>query len=278
MDLGQRVCEWIEPVERWLHRFYLLVWIVSLLVSVLASAATIVAGHLQAIPPYWVIPAALAAASLPFFLANQVAAWRKRRQDQTVIPVTQPGRPFPTRTIITVFVLLAIVGVASISSLIHTFAPSTPVTPSTSAAGSHPPVLGLAAASPIIDDLQQKTNALDMPEGWHVIITGPPDTGYLQTALKLILQRAIKKIRFEEPPNSSVNLDAPRVPHPQFSGIILHGDDTLTQAMMALGGCFKIQTTHVMLPGLAEYYHAKNLVWIEIGNGSPWHTPQVCTG
>jgi hypothetical protein len=117
-----------------------------------------------------------------------------------------------------------------------------------------------------------------MPEGWTVVITGPPDTAYVQTALKLILQRGINRIEFKEPPNSSVDLDAPHFPEPQSSGIILHGDDALTQGMMPLSGCFKIRRTHQMLPGLAEHYHAKNLVWIEFGNGSPWRSPQVCTG
>jgi hypothetical protein len=280
MGFREKISEWIEVGERWLHRSHLVYWIVGLLVS----TATAVAGNLQAFPPYWVIPAALATASLAFFLVNQVAVFRKRRHDQnestdeiesTVAP---PSRPFPTRTIVTLIVLVLIVVGSLASPVIHRFASSSSMTPHTSLSDPHPPTLGISAGLLIIDDLRGKTNGLAMPEGWSVIITGPPETGYVQTALKLMLQHGIEKIKFEELPNSALHLDAPRFPEPQFSGIILHGEDALTESITALGGCFKIQTTHVMLPGLVEYYHAKNLVWIEIGKGSPWHTPQVCTG
>jgi hypothetical protein len=142
---------------------------------------------------------------------------------------------------------------------------------------AHPPVLGVAAAFNIVDNIRGKANGLTVPDDWSVVITGPPESGYVQTVLKLILQKSINKIEFKEVPNNSLYIDAPRFPTPEFAGIIIHGTDAMTQTLLALGGCFKLNVTQVMLPGLEQYFHAKNLLWIEIGK-SPWLTPQVCTG
>jgi hypothetical protein len=185
-------------------------------------------------------------------------------------------RTTSTNTLIrTVRIVIGLLGVlfivVALSGLLsNTVAPA-------SLSDSHPPLLGAEAAFNIVDEIHGKANGLAVPDGWSVVITGPPESGYVQTVLKLILQKAIGKIEFKDVPDSSPYIDAPRFPATAFSGIIIHGSDALTQTLLALGGCFKIKMTQVMLPGLEQHFHAKNLVWIEIGN-SPWWTSQVCTG
>jgi hypothetical protein len=97
-----------------------------------------------------------------------------------------------------------------------------------------------------------------------------------------ILERALgeREVHFLALPNNSVNLDAPRFPEPSGQpGITIHGSNALAQALLgALGGCFSTRITTKTVDGLEQFYGVQNLVWIEIGKGSPWSRDLGCSG
>jgi hypothetical protein len=108
MSFLARFFEWLSPVERWLGRIHLYVWIIGGIIGIAAQGATVTAGITQAIPPYWLIPACLAALALPLLIFNQAAVARERWRHLLMIDhrphVTL--RAFPKRTAVA---LLAIV-------------------------------------------------------------------------------------------------------------------------------------------------------------------------
>jgi hypothetical protein len=89
---------------------------------------------------------------------------------------------------------------------------------------------------------------------------------------------AVPGVRFPEVPSYSGNLDAPRLPEPPVQpGITIHGSNALAHALVALDGCFSTKITKMTVDGLEQLY-GSNLVWIEIGKGSPWSTDLACSG
>lgn len=120
----------------------------------------------------------------------------------------------------------------------------------------------------ILDELQRSN--LKVPGGWNIILTGPPESGPLQSNLKVIMQRAFDEVHFLDPPSNRTNLNAPQFPEPpEERGITLHGNDALADALRVLGSCLLIKITDKTVDHLEQFYDAKNLLWIEIGKGSP---------
>ena len=113
-----------------------------------------------------------------------------------------------------------------------------------------------------------------------MLVTGPPESSIAKETWRIILTKGIKAIQFLDLPNYNVDLDAPPIPDPQFSGIVLHGNKALNRGLLAFGGCFPIKTTQGQgtYEALEKYYHVPNFVWIQFGNGSPWSGPRVCPG
>jgi hypothetical protein len=129
----------------------------------------------------------------------------------------------------------------------------------------------------ILDDLQ-RARELGVPGGWNVLLTGPSESTAAQAALSIIMTKGIKEIHFLDPPNRNVDLDAPPIPDPQFSGIILHGNNALNRALLAFQGCLQLKTTQSTNEAFDKHYRVPNFVWIEFGRGSPWSDPQACSG
>jgi hypothetical protein len=137
--------------------------------------------------------------------------------------------------------------------------------------------LGLGAAYPIFYALQNAN--LKVPGRWNVVFTGPGESGAIQSDIRQILLMAVPGVLFPEVPSNSNNLDAPRLPEPpEQPGITIHGDNALAHGLQGLGGCFVTKVTGKMVDGFAQFYGIENLVWIEIGNGSPWQSVIACSG
>jgi hypothetical protein len=143
-----------------------------------------------------------------------------------------------------------------------------------------PHILGISATFTMFDAFQRAN--LKVPGGWNIIFTrASEESGQIQGNLMIILQRALgeREVHFLELPNHSVNLDAPRFPEPsEQPGITIHGSNALAQALLALGSCFSTRITTKTVDGLEQFYGVQNLVWIEIGKGSPWSSDLACSG
>ena len=145
---------------------------------------------------------------------------------------------------------------------------------------SRPHTLGSNATFVIFDALRG-TN-LQVPGGWNIIFTKPSEeSSQIISNLTTILQRALGEgeVHFPEWLANSVNLDAPPIPEPSGQpGITIHGSNALAHALVsALGRCFSTKITKMTVDGLEQLY-GQNLVWIDIGKGSPWRGDLACSG
>lgn len=66
----------IAPIEGWISRIRLYIWLIAAFIA----AITMMIGFAQQIPPYWVIPAALAAFVLVLLIVYQLGGIRKTRR------------------------------------------------------------------------------------------------------------------------------------------------------------------------------------------------------
>jgi hypothetical protein len=117
---------------------------------------------------------------------------------------------------------------------------------------------------------------------WAAVISageGNHDTA--EFLYKLMLEAGLRVHRLDVT-DHSVNLDAPAFPKPGNAGITFHGDDALSQRLFSvLQGCATVRTTTKTVDGLQEWYRNQappdaRIVWIEIGNGSPWKGGSWC--
>jgi hypothetical protein len=148
-----------------------------------------------------------------------------------------------------------------------------------------PHTIGPGFTFSVLDALQaqQPARELDVPGGWNVLMTGPPESDTAKGALRIILPRGLKKVNFLESPHYERDLDAPPIPDPQFSGIVLQGNNALNRALLAAltdATCFPIKTTQGQgtYERLEKYYQVPNFLWIQFGKGSPWSNPLACAG
>jgi hypothetical protein len=85
----------------------------------------------------------------------------------------------------------------------------------------------------------------------------------------------MEHIRILQPPNYDVHIDAPQLIDSGYSGLIIHG---LSDAQELIDNffrdCFATRQATKTIDGLAQYYKVNNVVWIEIGKGSPWKAHQ----
>jgi hypothetical protein len=142
---------------------------------------------------------------------------------------------------------------------------------------SRPHALGTDATFVIVNALRAAN--LRVPGGWNIIYTRPSEqSALIQSNLTTILREALGEVHFLDMPEYSINADAPRLPEPAGSGITIHGNNALVYALRVLAGCFSIKITQKTVDGLEQFYGVQNLVWIEMGKGSPWHTDLACSG
>jgi hypothetical protein len=108
------------------------------------------------------------------------------------------------------------------------------------------------------------------------VITAPKENGLVKYNLEMILNVG-GHIKIAQPPNYDVDIDAPRLIDSGYSGIVIHGhNDAHDLIDNLLRDCFSMHKTTKTIDGLAQYYKVNNVVWMEIGKGSPWKSPAAC--
>jgi hypothetical protein len=135
---------------------------------------------------------------------------------------------------------------------------------------SRPHILGTVNTFLIFDAL--RTANLQVPGGWSILFTRPSEeSGRLQSDLTIILQKALgeREVHLLELPEYSINADALRFPEPAGPGITIYGNNPLVDALRVLAGCFSIKITQKTFDGFEQVYSGQNVVWIDIGKGSP---------
>jgi hypothetical protein len=145
---------------------------------------------------------------------------------------------------------------------------------------SRPHTFGPSNTLRIFDQLRAAN--LRVPGGWSIIFTRPSgESGQIQGNLTTILQEALgeREVHFLELPDYR-NLKAPRFPEPSDQpGITIHGGSALAHALInAFGGCFSMYITEDTVAGLPQYYGVQDVLWIDIGKGSPWRGDLACSG
>ena len=145
---------------------------------------------------------------------------------------------------------------------------------------SRPHTLGSANTFRIFDVLRAAN--LQVLGDWNIIFTKPPEeSAQVLSNLTTILQKVLgeREVHFLEPPDYR-NLKAPRFPEPSAPpGITIHGSNPLAHALLsALGGCFLTYITEDTVAGLPQYYGVQDVLWIDIGKGSPWRDDLTCSG
>jgi hypothetical protein len=113
-----------------------------------------------------------------------------------------------------------------------------------------------------------------------VLVTSTPENGTAKYDLNEVLSVGARKL----PPGKNLMLHEPNnardldVPHPisRYSGIVIHGSELSGNALNDLENvlresCFsEPHTTRAVPDELKRYYKTDNIVWSEIGSGSPW--------
>jgi hypothetical protein len=117
---------------------------------------------------------------------------------------------------------------------------------------------------------------------WAVLITGPREDEDTPTFLRSLFSTAGLDVRPLPVADHAVNLDAPEFPKPGNAGITLHGDDALSKQLLdVLQPCLIVRQTSKTADRFQEWYgplveQDRKVVWIEIGNGSPWTRERRC--
>jgi hypothetical protein len=143
--------------------------------------------------------------------------------------------------------------------------------------------LGPVNTSNLINALTQPGALKEMP-GWLVVVTSGAENERVKSdvvGLITVSSSTSKTLIPITPPDYSRDLDAPRLQGAADPGITIHGRNAAGDFLAAaLRNCFVIHQTAGMPDGLLPYYYRiwphlskegfDKIVWLEIGNGSPW--------
>jgi hypothetical protein len=115
-----------------------------------------------------------------------------------------------------------------------------------------------------------------------ILITGTGDNEEFKTDLTNIFDAGIYRWMFAHrgeqlskhlvllPPNPDADVDVPKLPRSNYSGIVVHGEGTIEEHIrLFLGRCFIVRKTRNIPAELAIYYK-RNVIWIEIGGPPVW--------
>ena len=109
-------------------------------------------------------------------------------------------------------------------------------------------------------------------------ISSPDENKYLQSVLWTVIRQGIPSANWVSVPKD--DLDSPKTTFTNKSGIVIHGSNIFAASLIrALSQCFEIYKTASGLDSINEYFSKfgkRDLVWIEIGPGSPWKSDGAC--
>lgn len=120
---------------------------------------------------------------------------------------------------------------------------------------------------------------------WAVVMTYPQSNyEFSEIIYRLMVDAHLLVRRLDPPPDHNKVLNAPYLAPSQRQGVTLHGDDLLSKALYgAFSTCMKAAITDKTVDGLQEWYvkngqvaPEQHVIWIEIGEGSPWTMEPQC--
>jgi hypothetical protein len=112
------------------------------------------------------------------------------------------------------------------------------------------------------------------------LVTWPKDNNsnvaFIEGLIGQSCRESPRQCWFTQEEGNPRNLDKPPIPASARPGITVHGADAYALAS-ALGDWFITYSTSTVPPELNGYneYHTKEMMWIEIGPGSPWNPTQT---
>lgn len=149
-----------------------------------------------------------------------------------------------------------------------------------SVAPTYPRLIGAVNVMNMISSVGALSSALS--PGTAVLVTSDdPRNAAIRDSLIRILGSAwmynkTKPLKLEALPDYRKYLDAPTLPKSAKSGVIVHAAEGVLRSLRTktslinLLHCFTVKYTHEVPRGLAAFYKANHVLWIEIGSGSPW--------
>lgn len=123
-----------------------------------------------------------------------------------------------------------------------------------------------------------------------LLITAPPETQLFADYLISVIGAEAVILDTEHPEQKSTDpltvrrpsdtdLDAPKVPLPDFNGVAVHGVGEIQNAVEGLlkrtRRCIIVRTTKKTIEGLAEYYK-RDVIWVEVGKEPLWNNSPTC--
>lgn len=147
---------------------------------------------------------------------------------------------------------------------------------------SYPQTFGTICGSNLINVAEAMLRTL-APES-VILITAPSENEQFKRNILGLFTMAMQRVPekkigiFISPPNYEVELDAPKLIGTSQRGITFHGEDAPPGHFMIGFGqqTFVVRKTSQIPEGLAQFYKAPNVIWIDIGPGSPWVDPSSC--
>jgi hypothetical protein len=125
-----------------------------------------------------------------------------------------------------------------------------------------------------------------------LLITAPPENEILGDYISSLINGASVILDSEHPEQknaatypllvrrpSETDLDAPKLPSPDFNGVVIHGygeiEDDVEGLLHGIRRCIIIKKTKHSIKGLSQYYK-RDVIWIEVGKLPPWNNSPTC--
>jgi hypothetical protein len=136
--------------------------------------------------------------------------------------------------------------------------------------------LGPLTAIDMLDSFKEAMPRLG-PKHWVILFTSAPENEQLMLQVWRLVVKSAKDIHILDHPNYDIEIDAPKFSISDVSGFIFHGKNELTDEFSKIiGRCFYFRRTEQRSKEITDYYKSPDIVWIQIGKGSPWKTAEAC--
>jgi hypothetical protein len=132
-----------------------------------------------------------------------------------------------------------------------------------------PSTIDVLTGAHMIDWLTRRSQGKNISGA--LFISSPDRYQKLKMAILEILGKGIPGLRFSPLPDPADDFGAPRFPTTKLPGLLVHGDSGLADGIASLfSGCLLVGQTKDAVDGLKIYTKQQEVIWIEIGEGSPW--------
>jgi hypothetical protein len=123
-----------------------------------------------------------------------------------------------------------------------------------------------------------------------LLVTAPPESEIFGDYVDSIINTSASILDVEHPEQknsvplllrqpSETDLDAPKMPPPDFNGVVIHdGDEEILKGIEGLLNrikrCVIVKTTNRTIEGVSEYYK-RDVIWVEVGKWPLWNNTCV---